>query len=112
MYKRVLAALDGSRSARLALDQALKIASSTDGVIVAISVVEHQVPDVDVDTGFVEEHEPDGVAADVASVALEEADDLFRRHRVHGTARCVRSMRSAKTLCRCYRVRLRNARRI
>lgn len=39
MYARIFAALDGSRGARLALDEAIALARHSGGLIVAVCVV-------------------------------------------------------------------------
>jgi len=45
MYKRILVALDGSLSASLALEEALKLAQSVDAMLMAACVVSHDVCD-------------------------------------------------------------------
>jgi len=85
MYKRILAAMDGSRGARLALDEALKIAQASAATITAICVVEHPAQLVNVGSMFVEAPPPASAAAsEVATAALEEAQDLFERRHVRG----------------------------
>lgn len=88
MYKTILAALDGSRGARLALDEAVKIAKASGAEIVAVFVVEHATQLVDV--GAVYTSEPGADAAiDTATAALDEAREVFREQGVNGVARAV-----------------------
>ncbi|WP_038719916.1 universal stress protein, partial [Burkholderia pseudomallei] len=49
MYKKIFAALDGGRSASVALDEAIKIAETFDATVTAVCVVEHKPRLVDVD---------------------------------------------------------------
>ena len=46
MYKRILVALDGSVSARLALEEALKLAQAADAMLMVACVVSHDVCDL------------------------------------------------------------------
>jgi nucleotide-binding universal stress UspA family protein len=90
VYKRILAAIDGSRGARLALDEALKIAQASDATITAICVVEHPAQLVEVGSMFVEAPPPASTAAsEAATAALEEAQDLFERRHVRGLTRAL-----------------------
>lgn len=89
MYKRILAALDGSRCARLALDEALKIASASDASVLAIYVIERPTGLVDVGSAFPEGPEPVTAAGRVADAALEEVQQLFEQHHVRGTVRAI-----------------------
>ncbi|SDH31186.1 universal stress protein [Paraburkholderia phenazinium] len=92
MYKRILAAIDGSRGARLALDEAVKIAQASDGTITAVCVGENPAQLVDVGTLFVEAPSPVSTAAnEAATAALEEAQDLFERRKVRGVTRTLDS---------------------
>jgi nucleotide-binding universal stress UspA family protein len=92
MYKRILAAIDGSRGARLALDEALKIAQASDATITAICVVEHPAQLVDVGNLFVDAPPRATTAAsEAATAALEEARDLFERQHVRGQTRTLDS---------------------
>ncbi|EGC98352.1 UspA domain-containing protein, partial [Burkholderia sp. TJI49] len=54
MYKRIFVALDGSPSARLALNEAIRIAAASGGTITCAYVVEHRPQLVDVGAGFTE----------------------------------------------------------
>ena len=89
MYKRILAAVDGSRGARLALDEALKIAKISGAEIVAVFVVEHAPQLVDVGAVYMPEQGADAALVDAATAALAEARELFREHGVNGSARAV-----------------------
>jgi nucleotide-binding universal stress UspA family protein len=89
MYQRILAAVDGSRSARLALDEALKIAAASDGAVIAVSVVEHGGRLTDINLGMVSDPESELAIAETAKTALEEAEALFTQHGVRGTTRVV-----------------------
>jgi nucleotide-binding universal stress UspA family protein len=89
MYKRILAALDGSRSSRLALDEALKIAAASDGTVFAVSVVEHIGRLTDINLGPVYDPKSQSAISEMAAVALEEAEDLFKLRQVHGTTRAI-----------------------
>lgn len=92
MYKRILAAIDGSHGARLALDEAMKIAQASGAAIIAISVVEHPAQLVDVGNLFVEAPPPGTAAAsEAATAALKEARDLFERRNVRGQTRALDS---------------------
>jgi nucleotide-binding universal stress UspA family protein len=89
MYKRILAAVDGSRGARLALNEALKIAKASGGEIVAVFVVEHAPQLVDVGAVYMPERGADAALVDAATAALDEARELFREQGVNGVARAV-----------------------
>jgi nucleotide-binding universal stress UspA family protein len=89
MYKRILAALDGSRGARLALDEALKIAEAADATITAVCVVGHAGLTADVGAGFEDELTARTRAGNTATAALEEAASLFEQHKVRGVVRAV-----------------------
>ncbi|MFC0397304.1 universal stress protein [Paraburkholderia rhizosphaerae] len=91
MYKRILVALDGSRCARRALDEAIAIAARAHAVVEAVSVVSHGLTLVDIDSGFVEEHVVETASYKEAAAALEEAEQQFREHDVTGTARMIDS---------------------
>lgn len=92
MYKRIFVALDGSRNARLALDEALRIAVASGGAITCAYVVEHKPKLVDVDASYVdvrEEIEPS--ATDAATQTLDDAKALLEQHHVPGTVRALDS---------------------
>ena len=92
MYKLILVAVDGSRSGRRALDEAVKIAKATGAAVQALCVVQHPARLVDVGTGFAEEQTRQPAEADVATAALEEARTVFAQAGVTGTARAADSM--------------------
>jgi len=87
MYKRILVALDGSRAARLALDEAVKLAQAPEAKVIAVCVVEHAAQLVDLGTGFIDAL-PAGTAAEEAAQAiLAEAAEVFAQHNVQGVTR-------------------------
>jgi nucleotide-binding universal stress UspA family protein len=81
MYTRILAALDGSESARLALREALKLALTVDATVMVARVVRQDQPVHDLAPGIVEE----GALA------------LARRELRHARALCARSKVRAVT---------------
>lgn len=87
MYKQILVAVDGSRSGRLALDEAIKIAKATGGRVEALCVVEHPARLVDINSGFAAEQTRDSTENDVATQALDEAKALFEAAHIAGTTR-------------------------
>lgn len=89
MYKRILAAVDGSRGARLALDEAIKISKASGAEIVAVFVVEHAPQLVDVGAVYMPEQGADTAQVDAATAALDEARELLREHGITGTARAL-----------------------
>jgi nucleotide-binding universal stress UspA family protein len=91
MYKRILLALDGSRCARQALDEAIDLATATGAVVEAVSVVSPGMKLADVDSGFVDEWERDTASYVEANLALEEARLQFSRRGVTGGVRMVDS---------------------
>jgi nucleotide-binding universal stress UspA family protein len=89
MYKRIFVAVDGSHSAQVALDEAIRIAVAGDGMITAACVVEHRSQLVDVESGFAEAGDDRDRAVEVATAALEAARAQFERHRVKGSVRAL-----------------------
>ena len=87
MYKQILVAVDGSRSGRRALDEAVKIAKATGGKIEALCVVRHPARLVDVSSGFAEEQTRHSAENDAATAALEEAKTVFAQAQVPGSTR-------------------------
>jgi nucleotide-binding universal stress UspA family protein len=87
MYKQILVAVDGSRSGRRALDEAVKIAKATGGTIEALCVVRHPSRLVDISSGFAEEQTRHSAENDAATAALEEAKEVFAQAQVPGTTR-------------------------
>lgn len=92
MYKQILVAVDGSRSGRRALDEAVKIAKATGATVQALCVVHHPARLVDVGTGFAEEPTRQSAEADAATAALEEAKTVFAQTGVPGTTRAADAM--------------------
>lgn len=91
VYKQILVAIDGSRSGRRALDEAVKIATATGGTVQALCVVQHPARLVDISTGFAEEQTRQSAEADVATMALEEAKTVFAQTGIQGTIRAADS---------------------
>jgi nucleotide-binding universal stress UspA family protein len=89
MYTRILAALDGSRAARLALDEAVKLAKASGAQVVAVSVVEHPARLVDVGAVYMAEETPSPAATDAATAALSEADEVCKAAGVSASTRAV-----------------------
>ena len=87
MYKQILVAVDGSRSGRRALDEAVKIAKATGGNVQALCVVRHPARLADVNPGFAEEQARSSAENDAATAALEEAKTVFAQAQVAGTTR-------------------------
>ncbi|WP_179404985.1 universal stress protein [Burkholderia guangdongensis] len=87
MYKRIFVALDDGPSARLALDEAIRIAAASGGAITCAHVVEHRPKLVDVGEGFSGESEVS--ADDAATAALEDAKTMLEQGRVPGTVRAL-----------------------
>ena len=75
MYKRILLALDNSRAARLALDEALKMARAADGTVLVVAVVEHVIPIGDVQTGFYDDQAFGAVAHEAAEAEVKRAKE-------------------------------------
>ncbi|SDD03987.1 universal stress protein [Paraburkholderia lycopersici] len=91
MYKQILVAVDGSRSGRRALDEAVKIAKATGGAIQALCVVRHPARLVDVSSGFAEEQARRSAENDAATAALDEAKAVFAQAQVAGSTRAADS---------------------
>jgi len=89
MYKRIFVALDDSASARLALDEAIRIAAASGGTVTCAYVVEHKPKLVDVDASFVDVRESESAATDVATQTLEDAKKTLAMNRVQGTVRAL-----------------------
>jgi nucleotide-binding universal stress UspA family protein len=88
MYRKILAAIDGSSGARLALDEALKVAAASDAAVTAVYVLEHAVRAVDVGSSFTDEQE-DSAQAEAALAAMEQARALFDERHVRGLVRAI-----------------------
>ncbi|AIO36772.1 universal stress protein [Burkholderia pseudomultivorans] len=89
MYKRIFVALDGSPSARLALNEAIRIAAASGGTITCAYVVEHRPQLVDVGAGFTEAGDNGASAADVATAVLDAAKAVLAAQHVAGTVRAL-----------------------
>ncbi|HTR07088.1 MAG TPA: universal stress protein [Paraburkholderia sp.] len=87
MYKQILVAVDGSRSGRRALDEAVKIAKATGATVEALCVVRHPARLVDVSSGFAEEQARSSAENDAATAALDEARAVFAQAQVSGSTR-------------------------
>lgn len=87
MYKQILVAIDGSRSGRRALDEAVKIAKATGGRVQALCVVQHPTRLADVGTGFAEEQTRQSAGNDAATAALDEAKTVLAQAGVDGSTR-------------------------
>lgn len=74
MYKRILVALDGSRSARLALNEALTLARAADAALMAASVAERDLPVVDPMPGVIETQEAQAFDLSGEAAAQRELD--------------------------------------
>lgn len=89
MYTRILAAIDGSRASRLALDEAVKIARASGASIVAACVVEHAPQLVDVGAVYQGGEGASPGAIEAATAALEEAGELLKSQGIQGTTRAI-----------------------
>ncbi|MGU7780951.1 universal stress protein [Burkholderia sp. PU8-34] len=89
MYERIFAALDGSRCARLALDEAIGLARTSGGLIVAVCVVSDALRFADFDSGYVDQRDWNGLDAETAAAAVADAETAFRLSQVRGTARAI-----------------------
>ncbi|MBU9618545.1 universal stress protein [Burkholderia multivorans] len=89
MYERIFAALDGSRSARLALDEAITLARDSGSLIIALCVVSDTPRIADVDSGYIDQRDPAGLAADEAAIAVSDAETAFQLAGVRGIAQTI-----------------------
>ena len=89
MYERIFAALDDSRGARLALDEAITLARASGGLVVAVCVVSDTPRLTNIDSGYVDRSDPGGVGADRAATAVADAETAFRLCGVRGTAQTI-----------------------
>ncbi|RDJ99829.1 universal stress protein [Paraburkholderia lacunae] len=89
MYKRILVAIDGSQAAKLALEEALKIAEAAQAMVTAVFVAEHVAQMVDIGTGLIDEQTRDTAAAEAAMATLEDARALFEQRNVRGLTRTI-----------------------
>ncbi|UEP37889.1 universal stress protein [Burkholderia ambifaria] len=89
MYQRILVALDGSHSARLALDEAILLARHSGGRVIATCVVSDALRPASVDNGDVDQRDSSGLDAKNAATAISDAEAAFRRSGVRGIARTI-----------------------
>jgi len=89
MYRRILVAIDGSRCAQLALDEALKIAQSAAAFVEAVYVVQHAMPLEDMNVGSGEEPPLDEAALRAGREALAGARRRFDALGLHGDTRLI-----------------------
>jgi nucleotide-binding universal stress UspA family protein len=89
MYKRIFTAIDGSGCARLALEEAIRLAQVTNATVTAVCVVEHAARLVDVGEGVLDDDPTSIEASERATAALAEADECFRKANVQGVARAI-----------------------
>ncbi|EDT40097.1 universal stress protein [Burkholderia ambifaria] len=89
MYQRILAALDGSRGARLALDEAISLARHSGGLVIATCVVSDALRQAGIDSGHTDRRDPAGLDADKAATAVSDAEAAFRLSGVRGIARTI-----------------------
>jgi nucleotide-binding universal stress UspA family protein len=89
MYKRILVAIDGSQAAKLALDEALKIAEAAQATVMAVFVAEHVAQMVGVGTGLVEEQAAGTATTEAAMSTLEDVRALFEQRKVLGLTRTI-----------------------
>ncbi|HYS64872.1 MAG TPA: universal stress protein [Paraburkholderia sp.] len=89
MYKRILVAIDGSQAAKLALEEALKIAQAAQATVTAVFVAEHAAQMVDIGTGLVDEQTRGTAATEAALATLEDARALFEQRNVRGLTRSI-----------------------
>ncbi|TKC86231.1 universal stress protein [Trinickia terrae] len=91
MYERIMVAVDGSQAARLALDEAMKLAQAMRAEVLAVCVVAHAPQLVDIGGGFVEDNRASSAMTDAATKALEEARERFAQKQVLGAVRAIDS---------------------
>jgi nucleotide-binding universal stress UspA family protein len=89
MYRRILAAVDGSRAARLAFDEAVEIARVSGATVVTICVVEHPPQLIDVGAVYQADESVSAEAVTSATAALDEAEEVLRENGVEGVCRAV-----------------------
>jgi nucleotide-binding universal stress UspA family protein len=91
MYKRILVALDGSRSARLALDEALKLAQAADAALMVASVVERDLPMLCPVPVGIDAQAFDATMPPAAQRGLDHARDLCALREVRGVTQIIDS---------------------
>jgi nucleotide-binding universal stress UspA family protein len=91
MYERIMVAVDGSQAARVALDEALKLAQAMRAEVLAVCVVAHAPQLVDIGGGFVEDNRASSAVTEAATKALDEAREMLAEKRVSGNVRAIDS---------------------
>jgi nucleotide-binding universal stress UspA family protein len=89
MYQRIFVGLDGGPSARVALNEAIRIAAASGGTITCAYVVERRPQLVDVDAGFAEARDDDAAPIEAATSVLDDAKATLARRGVPGTVRAL-----------------------
>lgn len=89
MYKRILAALDGSRSAHLAFEDALNLARAADTTVMVASVVSHVSPVYDRVLGIIESDALDVAAQKAAQQELDHARELCALRKVRAVTQII-----------------------
>ncbi|CAM2175915.1 Universal stress protein [Burkholderia latens] len=89
MYERIFVALDGSRGARLALDEAISLACGSGGLVIALCVVSDAPRLADFDSGYIDQRDRSGLDADKAAIAVADAETAFRLSGVRGSAQTI-----------------------
>jgi nucleotide-binding universal stress UspA family protein len=89
MYQRIFVGLDGGPSARVALNEAIRIAAASGGTITCAYVVERRPQLVDVDAGFAEARDDDAAAIEAATSVLDDAKATLAGRGVPGTVRAL-----------------------
>jgi nucleotide-binding universal stress UspA family protein len=89
MYKRILAALDGSRCAHLALEDALRLARAADTTVMVASVVAHVAPGNGTVLGIIETEAFDVAAQKAAQQELDQARKLCALHEVRAVTQII-----------------------
>ncbi|MCR4466811.1 universal stress protein [Burkholderia sp. SCN-KJ] len=82
MYQRIFAALDGSRGARLALDEAISLARESGGLVIAMCVVSDA-------PRLADQRDLAGLDTNEAAVAVSDAETAFRLSGVRGIAHTI-----------------------
>jgi nucleotide-binding universal stress UspA family protein len=89
MYNRILAVLDGGRSARLALDDALKLARGADRAVMVASVIAYDLPIGGRVVGMVEAQACDAATQKAAQQELDHARELCARRDVRAVTQII-----------------------
>jgi nucleotide-binding universal stress UspA family protein len=89
MYKRILAALDGSHSAHLALEDALQLARADDATVMVASVVEPSFPVYDPVVGISETEASHVAAQKAAQQELDRARELCALREVRAVTQII-----------------------